>query len=125
MAAQGTYAEEATYYRTALLLGLVSGDTVHEWAQKVIEQDPDPQQPFFEIVSIPADDLSGLRYALWPLVIEPEPPTVLEAILGLLHQDLATGARGYGDTVTIIRQMRSMLRLPQTMYAALNATLVA
>jgi hypothetical protein len=91
----------------------------------VIEQDADPSQAFFEIVSVPADDLSGLRQALWPLVIEPEPPAVLEAVFGLLHDDLAAGRRGYTDTLTVVRQMRSMLRLPRGIYEALNAALVA
>lgn len=41
------------------------------------------------------------------------------------NADLATGRRGVRDTLTILRQMRSMLRLPPPMYAELNATLVA
>jgi hypothetical protein len=125
MRTQEAHSQEATYYRTALLLGLIRGEGVHEWAHQVIEQEADPPQAFFEIISVPADDLSGLRYALWPLVIEPEPPAVLEAIFGRLHEDLATDRRGFGDTLTVVRQIRSMLRLPRVMYAALNAALVA
>jgi hypothetical protein len=119
------HSQEATYYRTALLLGLIRGEVVHAWAHHVIEQETDPQQPFFEIVSVSADNLSGLRDALSPLAMEPEPPATLEAILGLLYKELASGVRGHADTLTIVRQMRSMLRLPQTLYAALNAALVA
>ena len=119
------YSLEATYYRTALLLGLIRGEAVHQWAEQVIEQDPEPPHAFFEVASAPPADLSALRDALWPLVAEPEPSVVLEAVLGMLHEDLASGRREFTDTLTILRQMRSMLRLPPDMYASLNAALVA
>jgi hypothetical protein len=119
------YSLEATYYRTALLLGLIRGDAVHQWAEQVIEQDPEPPHAFFEVASVPSTDLSAVRDALWPLVTEPDPSVVLEAVLGSLHEELASGRRGFTDTLTILRQMRSMLRLPSDMYAGLNAALVA
>jgi hypothetical protein len=116
---------EATYYRTALLLGLVRGEVVHRWAQDVIEREREPPHAFIDIMSVPPTDLSALRHALWPLVVEPDPPAVLEAMYALLRADLASGRRGLADTVTVLRQMRSMLRLPAAMYADLNAVLVA
>ena len=119
------YSLEATYYRTALLLGLIRGEAVHQWAEQVIEQDPAPPTAFFEVVSAQPADLSAVRDALWPLVAEPGPSVVLEAVLRLLHEDLTSGRRGYPDTLTILRQMRSMLRLPSDLYASLNAALVA
>src|SRR5262245_39900972 len=119
------YSLEATYYRTALLLGLIRGEAVHQWAEQVIEKDPEPPVAFFEVVSALPADLSALRDALWPLVANPEPAIVLEAVLRLVHEDLASGRRGYADTLTILRQMRSMLRLPPDLYAGLNAALVA
>lgn len=119
------YSLEATYYRTALLLGLIRGETVHRWAERIIEQDPEPPPAFFEVVSAQPADLSALRDALWTLVAKPEPAMVLEAVLRLVHEDLASGRRGYADTLTILRQMRSMLRLPPDLYASLNAALVA
>jgi hypothetical protein len=119
------YSLQATYYRTALLLGLIRGEAVHQWAEQVIEQDPEPPHAFFEVASVPPTDLSALRGALWPLVTEPDPSVVLEAVLGLLHEDLASGRRGFTDTLTVLRQMRSMLRLPPDIYASLNAALVA
>jgi hypothetical protein len=115
---------EATYYRTALLLGLIRGDVVHRWAEQAIEREPEPLPELIEIVSAPSTDLSALRHALWPLVIEPVPRVVFEAVFGLMHADLSTGRRGVTDTLAILRQMRSMLRLPPPMYAELNATLV-
>ena len=30
---------EATYYRTALLLGLIRGEVVHRWAEQAIERE--------------------------------------------------------------------------------------
>lgn len=119
------YSLEATYYRTALLLGLIKGEVVHGWAEQVIEDQPNPPHAFFEIVSVAPTDLSALRYALWPLVIEPDPPVVLRAILGLVHADLTSGRRGLTDTLTVLRQLRSMVRLPPLMYADLNSALVA
>jgi len=114
----------ATYYRTALLLGLARGDDVHRWAERVIEVEHDPPKALFEIVSVAADDLTGLRHALWPLVVEPDPPAVIEAILGVLYADLLGERRTFEDTLAILRQMRGLLRLPPETYAQLNATLV-
>jgi len=101
-----------------------SPEVVHRWAEQVINDEPEPLPAFIEIASMPLADLSGLRHALWPLVVEPDPPAVLEAILGILAADLTLGHRTLGDTVTILRQMRSMVRMPPGLYAGLNAALV-
>jgi hypothetical protein len=119
------YSLGATYYRTALLLGLVRGEVVQAWAEQAIEREPELPRELVEVVSVPPTDLSALRQALWPLVAEPEPREVLEAMLGLLHADLSSGRRGLSDTLTVLRQMRSMLRLPAPLYADLNSALVA
>jgi hypothetical protein len=119
------HAERATYYRTALLLGLVDGAVVRQWAQAVIEHETNPSAAFFDLVSVDPADLSALRNALWPLVIEPEPPTVLRSLFARLAADLTAGPRGITDTITILRQMRSLLRLPPDIYAGLNAAFVA
>lgn len=115
----------ATYYRTALLLGIVRGEAVHAWAEEMIAQDPQPPHALLELLSVPPADLTALRHALWPLVVEPDPPQVIETMLALLHADLISGRRGLTDTVTILRQMRSMVRLPRGLYDSLNAALVA
>jgi hypothetical protein len=119
------YANQATYYRTGLLLGLVDGVTVHDWAQGVIEHDAKPPTVFFELVTIDPADLTAQRLALWPLVVEPDPPDVLRSILGQVGSDLMDGRRSIADTLTVLRQMRSMLRLPPDLYEQLNVTLVA
>jgi len=120
-----TYALEATYYRTALLLGLIQGEEVHRWAEGIIQRDPTPPPEILELVSIPSSDLSALRYGLWSLAVEPEPPAILRAMFGLLHADLTAGRRSVLDSVTVLRQMRSMLRLPAPLYADLNEALVS
>ncbi len=119
-----SHALDATYCRTALLLGLVTGQDIHRWAELVIEREREPPKEFFEIVSAPVGDLSALRHALWPLVIEPEPASVIDAILGTLYADLVGERRSLEDTLTILRQMRSLLRLPAEIYAHLNDMLV-
>ena len=123
--AQTEYSLDATYYRTALLLGLVRARTVQDWAERVIASEAHPPAALLELASLPGEDLSALRRALWPLVEEPEPPAVVERLLALLSTDLAAGRRSLADTLTVLRQMRSLLRLPPQIYADLNAALVA
>jgi hypothetical protein len=102
----------ATYYRVALLLGLVKGEDVHAWAEQVIVDEDHPPHGVVDLVLVNAQDLSELRHALYPLGIEPEPPEVIRAILGRVRSDLARGRRAAADTVAVLRQMRSMLPLP-------------
>ena len=120
-----SYELEATYYRTGLLLGLIQGEEVSRWTERVIEKEPTPPPAFLDLASVPSTDLNALRHGLWPLAIEPEPSEVLQAMFGLLYSDLLADRRGIEDTVTVLRQMRSMLRLPVPMYSALNDALVA
>ena len=119
------HSEQATYYRTALLLGLVDGGTVHDWAQRVIESRANVPTAFFELISIDPADLSAQRHALWPLVIEPDPPSVLRSILVRVGADLQDRRRSLEDTIIVLRLMRGLLRLPPDLYAGLNAALVA
>lgn len=93
------YSLQATFYRTALLLGIVRGDEVHRWAEQIIAPDGQPPMALIEAA-------------------------VLEAVLGRLHADLVAGRRGLPDTVAIIRQLRSMVRVPSGLYAELNDALV-
>ena len=116
---------EATFYRTALLLGLIRGDIIHAWAERAIEREANPHAAFIEIVGVPVGDLSEMRHALWPLVIEPPPLEVLSAVIGLVQSQLAAGRRSVDDTVTVLRQLRSMVKLPKDLYDAINAALVA
>ena len=93
------YLLDATYYRTALLLGLVRASTVHQWVEQVIARDPRPPVAFFEVASIAGENLSALRHALWPLVEEPDPPAVVERLLAPVHRSGRGSAQpgGYVD----------------------------
>jgi hypothetical protein len=115
---------QATYFRTGLLLGIVRGDEVHRWAEEVIGREVDPPHALIDLSLVDPDDLSEMRHALWPLCVDPEPEIVLESVLALLHRDLEARRLDLATTVTILRQMRSMLRLPRELYRELNATLV-
>ncbi len=119
------HAAAATYHRTALLLGLTDGASVQRWAEQVIAQEASAPPALLDLLSADPTDLSALRHALWPLVVDPEPVAVLERIFRQLHVELTAGHRGLADTITILRQMRSMLRLPPGIYAGLNAAFVA
>jgi len=119
------YSLEATCFRTALLLGLIRGGRVQLWAEEAIAREAEPPAALIDVVSAAPTDLSELRHALWPLVIEPVPAVVLKAMFGLLHADLSAGQRSLADTITVLRQMRSMLKLPADIYSDLNDTLVA
>lgn len=115
---------DATYHRTALLLGLTRGEAVVAWAESVIHREATPPHALLELALVPASDLSALRHALWPLCIDPEPLPVIERILALVHDDFAHGRRSLDDTVTVLRQLRSMVRMPRPLYDAINDVLV-
>ena len=116
---------EATYFRTALLLGLVRGDAVHDWADAAIAREAQPAPALIAVASTAPHDLSGLRDALWPLVVEPDPLEVLHAVLDKARADLTEGRRSEADTVTVLRQLRSMVKLPRPLYDDLGGALVA
>ena len=116
---------EATYFRTALLLGLVRGDAVHQWADAAIAREAEPAAALVAVASTSMHDLSGLRDALWPLVVEPDPLEVLHAVLEKAYADLADNRRSEADTVTVLRQFRSMVKLPRPLYDDLGSALVA
>jgi hypothetical protein len=118
------YREEATFYRAALLLGLIRGAAVVEWSDAVLARDPNAPAAFAEIASTPADDLSGMRHALFPLCDDREPPTVIRSILGLVRKDLESGRRAFDDTVNVLSQVRRFLKLDAATDESLKALLV-
>jgi hypothetical protein len=99
----------ATFYRTALLLGLVPGEAVIRWASDVIAHEPAPPTELFDVVLARAGDLTALRLALQPLADAEESPGVVAAMLDLAGRDLARGVRTVGDTVTVLAQVRRFL----------------
>ncbi|MEP6765188.1 MAG: hypothetical protein ABJB66_12790 [Gemmatimonadaceae bacterium] len=106
------YTQHASFYRAALLLGLISGESVVLWADEIIARDADAPVSVLNLAMISPDDLSELRHALFPLAATTESLEVVHALLGITQRDYASKQRDTKDTVTVIRQTRSFLPLP-------------
>jgi len=106
------YRRQATFHRAALLLGLVSGRDVVTWAHDVIEEASEVPPALLDLVLVPPHDLTGLRRALQPMSDDTESAEVVAALLDLTERDLASGRRSYGDTITILSQVRRFLTVP-------------
>jgi len=115
------YGAPASLYRAALLLGLVRGAAVIRWADEVIGTDPAPPPAFFEIASTQPDDLTGLRARLLELCEAKESPEIVRALIGLVHRDLASGRRGFGDTMTVLKQLRAFVAVDRDLNERLKA----
>ena len=118
------YREEATFYRAALLLGLIRGDAVVRWSDTVLAGDPNAPAAFVEIASTPAGDLSAMRHALYPLCDDRESALVIRRILGLVSQDLAEERRSFDDSVSVLSQIRRFLKLDSATDEGLKTLLV-
>jgi len=104
------YAEHATYYRAALLLGLIRGERVVAWADEVIAANPSPPPlAFAEIATCAPDDLTSLRRQLLLVGREKESGAVVRALVGLVHHDLVSGRRTLRDTMTVLKQLRAFV----------------
>lgn len=109
------YREQATFYRAALLLGLIRGDRVIAWADGMLAADPEVPPPFAEIATTPADDLTLLRQRLLLVGSDRESEAVVRALTGLVHRDLASGRRSMGDTMTVLKQLRAFIKVTPTL----------
>lgn len=103
------YAEQAAFYRAALLLGLIRGDRVVAWSDAIIAGDPSSPAAFVEIATCPPDDLTLLRQRLLLLAPVKESEAVVSALIGVIHRDLASGRRSLGDTMTVLKQLRAFV----------------
>jgi hypothetical protein len=103
------YAEQAMFYRAALLLGLIRGVRVVAWADAVIGADPSSPDAFVEIATCPPDDLTLMRQRLLQLSPARESEAVVRALAGLVHRDLSSGRRSLGDTMTVLKQLRAFV----------------
>jgi hypothetical protein len=56
--------------------------------------------------------VTALRHALLQVCDEKESDEVVRRILGAIDGDLTSGRRSYKDTLLVLRQMRSFLKLP-------------
>ncbi len=109
------YAEEATFYRAALLLGLIRGPQVVAWADALLAADASPPGALVEVSSTPPDDLTQLRYHLWSIGGDTESSAAVRALVGLVHRDLAGGRRSFDDTMRVSKQLRTSVAVGATL----------
>lgn len=103
------YAEQATFFRAALLLGLIRGERVVAWSDAVIASEPSPPAAFTDLATTPTDDLTTMRQRLLAIGREKESEDVVRALADLVHRDLASGRRTFGDTMTVLKQLRAFV----------------
>ena len=118
------YAEQATFFRAALLLGLVRGEAVVGWSDRVLADDANAPAAFVGIASTPAGDLTALRHALYPLCERHESTAVVQRLLAIVADDVDRGRRSFDDTVTVLSQVRRFLRLDSALDDRLKGLLV-
>lgn len=106
------YSQQAAFHRAALLLGLTSGKNVLEWADSIIMRDGDAPGGFVQLSLVPADDLSELRHELFPLAAREESPLIVPALFDRVRADLEAGTRNAKDSLTVLQQARSLLKVP-------------
>lgn len=107
---QTLYADHAAFYRTALLLGLLPGALVVEWADTIIANSPNAPQALMDIVTISPTDITALRDALLGVCTDVIHEHVLRGILGLVQSDFESAKRNFHDSVTVLTQIRQFLK---------------
>jgi hypothetical protein len=112
-------AEEVTFQRAALLLGLRSPEDVHSWAEAVVSADPVPPLALIDTVLAPPE-LTALRAALAPIALEQEPPVVVRRLLALTAEDLRSGRRSVADTMHVLTQLRRLVAVPRDLARVLD-----
>ena len=115
----------ATFHRTALLLGLTTGDAVVAWADAALACDPSPPDALICVALVAPTDLSALRSALQPLAADPEPPEIVMAMISLLARDLASGRRSCADSCEVLRQLLRFLVLPAALHDEIESITTA
>lgn len=115
------YAAQASLYRAALLLGLMRGGEVIAWADAVLARDLAAPAAFAEIAATPPEELTALRVALLALCDHRESPEIVRELIGLVHRDLASGRRGFGDTMTVLKQVRAFVAVDRDLNERLKA----
>lgn len=111
---------DATRHRTALLLGLTSGDAVVAWADDQLLRESAPPDALIDVSLTAPTDLSALRIALEPLADDPVPASIVEEMLAQAARDLISGRRSVADSMHLFRQVRLMLPLTAARDAALD-----
>jgi|SRR5689334_20399398 len=103
------HAEQAMFYRAALLLGLIRGERIVAWADAVLAADAAPPPAFVDLATCPPDDLTLMRQRLLLLASSRESEAVVHGLVGLIHRDLASGRRSLADTMTVLKQLRAFV----------------
>jgi hypothetical protein len=106
------YRDQATFFRAALLLGLVPGDAIIRWADDIILRDDAAPAALFDVTLTPTGDLTAMRDAIQPMADDRESPGIARAVLALAHADLAAGRRNVSDTVRVMMQVRRLVAVP-------------
>jgi hypothetical protein len=106
-----TLAEQAAFYRAAMLLGLIRGGEVIGWADEVIARDAGAPAALAEIATTPAGDLTRLRQLLHEAGGATESSEVVRGLIGLIQRDLVSGRRALGDTMTVLKQLRAFVKV--------------
>lgn len=107
---QTVYADQAAFYRTALLLGLLPGSLVVEWADTIIANSPHAPQALMDIATISPTDMTALRDRLLDVCTDVVHEHVLWGILGIVQRDLESAKRNFHDSVTVLCQIRQFLK---------------
>jgi hypothetical protein len=102
---------KASFFRTALLLGLLPGSCAVEWADSVIAGTTSVPHAFLDLATTRPDDITALRYALLEIGTEEVAEDVLRAILGLVLRDIESGKRSMHDSVMVLSQFRRFTKL--------------
>jgi hypothetical protein len=103
--------DDAAFYRAAILLGLLRGEDVVHWADESLARDGTPAPALVDLSTTDPGDLTALRQRLFEIAGEGESTAVVHRLLGLVQRDLASGRRGFGDTMTVLKQLRAFLKL--------------
>jgi len=115
--------EQATFYRAALLLGLVQGDEVVRWADAEIARAENAPAALCDVALTPvggAADLTKLRAARRPIADERESPAVVTRLLSVVTADFTSGRRNAKDTITLLGQMRDNVAMSDELREALH-----
>ncbi len=114
-----SFAEEVTYQRAPLLLGLRSPEDVHAWAEAALAADPAPPEVLIDAVLAP-QELTALRAALAPAALERESPEVVQRLLVAMAADVRTLRRSLDDTMHVLAQLRRLVAVPREMAHTLD-----
>jgi hypothetical protein len=110
---------EAAFLRAGLLIGLVHEREVPDWAAGTIAGSP-ALAPRLADVLLAKVELSAMREALWPLGSSVEGARVTAALLTALALEHVAPAKGAADLLRILGAIRSELKPPADLAAAIK-----